>query len=112
MLFPISSNAVLLTTAAVANTDSYNQGVRIDSTGTRTRAATSGGAQYSNGLLMSNDGQVIYVNATAGLPADTQWTNGLPLSGGALCISTNAYSTYSNGVPFAANGAVAAGIIP
>jgi hypothetical protein len=29
-----------------------------------------------------------------------------------LCISTNAASTYSNGIPFASNGAVAAGIIP
>jgi hypothetical protein len=56
---------------------------------------------------LSNDGQVICVDATAGLPTGTQYCNGLPLSGGALCISTGAAVSYSNGLPFAANGAVA-----
>jgi hypothetical protein len=56
---------------------------------------------------LSNDGQVICVDATAGLPTGTQYCNGLPLSNGALCISTGAAVSYSNGLPFAANGAVA-----
>lgn len=112
MLFPITDDAVQLTTAAVDNADAYNNGIRIDSTGLLARAATSGGAQYNNGLYMSNTGQVVYVDATAGLPVTTQWTNGLPLSAGALCISTDPYFTYSNGVPFAENGAVAATVTP
>lgn len=112
MLFPLTSDAIQLTTDAVGSTDSYNQGLRINSTGLLVRAATSGGAQYSNGLLMTDSGQLIYVDATAGLPADTQWTNGLPMSDGALCVSTDAYATYSNGTPFAENGAVAAVLLP
>ena len=106
-LFPIASDKVQLTGDAPVAGDSYANGVLINSTGLLCRAATTGGAQYSNGLLMSNTGQVIYVDATAGLPTGTQYCNGLPLSGGALCISTGAAVSYSNGLPFAANGAVA-----
>lgn len=106
-LFPIASDKAQLTTAAVDAGDSYVQGVRLNSLGTLCRAALAGGAQYSNGLLLSNDGQVIYVDATAGLPADANYTNGLPLTAaGALCISTDAAVTYSNGLPLTANGAL------
>jgi hypothetical protein len=106
-LFPIASDKVQLTTVAIDAGDNYVQGLRINSLNTLCRAATTGGAQYSNGLLLSNDGQVICVDATAGLPTGTQYCNGLPLSNGALCISTGAAVSYSNGLPFAANGAVA-----
>ena len=106
-LFPIASDKVQLTTVAIDAGDNYVQGLRINSLNTLCRAATTGGAQYSNGLLLSNDGQVICVDATAGLPTGTQYCNGLPLAGGALCISTGAAVSYSNGLPFAANGAVA-----
>jgi hypothetical protein len=106
-LFPIASDKVQLTTVAIDAGDNYVQGLRINSLNTLCRAATTGGAQYSNGLLLSNDGQVICVDATAGLPTGTQYCNGLPLSAGALCISTGAAVSYSNGLPFAANGAVA-----
>lgn len=108
----VTSNAVLLGTAAVAATDTYQNGVLTSASGGLNRAISSGGDEYSNGLFRTDSGQLRYVDATAGLPAGTQWTNGLPLSGGALCISTNAMATYSNGIPFAANGAVAAGVIP
>ena len=108
----VTSNAVLLGTAAVAATDTFQNGVLTSATGGLNRAISSGGDEYSNGLLRTDSGQLRYVDATAGLPAGTQWTNGLPLSGGALCISTDAMATYSNGIPFAANGAVAAGVIP
>ena len=111
-LFPIASDKIQLTSAAVDATDAYQQGVRVSSGTPLARAATSGGAQYSNGLLMSNTGQVVYVDATAGLPAGTQYTNGIPLSAGALCISTDAMATYSNGLPMAANGAVACVVTP
>jgi hypothetical protein len=108
----VTSGAVLLGTAAPAVTDTYLNGVLTSATGGLNRAISTGGDEYSNGLLRTDAGQLRYVDATAGLPGNTTWTNGLPLSGGALCISTNAAATYSNGIPFAANGAVAAGIIP
>ena len=108
----VTSNAVLLGTAAVAATDTYKNGVLTSASGGLNRAISSGGDEYSNGLLLTDSGQLRYVDATAGLPAGTVWSNGLPRSGGALCVSTDAMATYSNGIPFAANGAVACGIIP
>lgn len=112
-LFPIASDKIQLTSAAVDATDAYQQGVRVSAGTPLARAATSGGAQFNNGLLMSNTGQVVYVDATAGLPANTQYCNGIPLSStGALCISTDAMATYSNGLPMAANGAVSCVVTP
>lgn len=111
-LFPISSNAVLLSSASAA-TDEYRNGVKLNATGTLLRAATSGGTQWSNGLLMTNSGQVVYVDATSGLPDPVYVVNGIPVDeDGAMCVSTDAYATYCNGLPMAANGAIAAGIIP
>lgn len=107
--FLVVSGRVPLSTAAVVATDTYRGGVLNNALATLNKAAAAGGVQYSNGLLRTNTGQVIYVDATAGLPVNTQWVNGLPLSsGGALCVSSGAIATYSNGIPFAANGAVAA----
>lgn len=112
-LFPIASDKVQLTTAATAGTDNYRNGVLVNSADTLCRAATAGGAQYANGLLFSNSGQVIYVDATAGLPAGTQYVNGIPCAPtGEMCISTGATATYSNGLPYVANGAISAQITP
>jgi hypothetical protein len=105
-VLPVLNNKVQLTTAAVAAIDAFQNGV-LTTTTSLARAVSSGGDEYSNGLLLTDAGQVRYVDATAGLPAGTVWTNGLPRSSGALCVSTDAFSSYSNGVPFAANGAVA-----
>lgn len=110
-IFSVINNAVQLTTASVSATDTFRNGV-LTTTAQLNRAIASGGDEYTNGLLLTDAGQVRYVDATAGLPADTVWSNGLPKSGGALCISTDPVSTYSNGIPFAANGAVAAAITP
>lgn len=110
-IFSIANDAAQLTTAAVAGTDTFRNGVLAASTDL-TKAIASGGDEYTNGILVTDAGQVRYVDATAGLPVDTVWTNGLPQSGGALCISTGPVATYSNGIPFAANGAVAAAITP
>ena len=76
--------------------------------------STTGAAQATaNGLAYDATGRLCYVDATAGLPADANYTGGLPVNAaGALCVSTNAPATYSNGVPFAANGAVSVGITP
>lgn len=108
----VTADQVRLGTAAVAATDAFKNGVLTSDNNQLNRAIATGGDEFSNGLLMTDAGQVRYVDATAGLPADTTWTNGLPQSGGALCISTGAVATYSNGIPFAANGAVAAAIVP
>jgi hypothetical protein len=112
-LFPIASDKAQLTTAAVAGGDNYVNGILTNSLNTLARAATAGGTVWQNGLLFTPTGQVVYVDATAGLPANTQYCNGLPLSStGALCISTGATATYSNGLPFVANGALSAQITP
>lgn len=105
--FPVIAGAVPLGTAAVDSTDAFRGGIRLNAGETLVRAIASGGDEYANGLLMTDSGQLRYVDATAGLPAGTVWGNGLPRSAGALCVSTDAVSTYSNGIPFVANGAVA-----
>lgn len=109
----VTSGAVLLGIGAIQPTDTYKNGVltSADPANPLNRAVPAGGTVYSNGLLLTDAGQVRYVDATAGLPADTVWSNGLPRSGGALCVSTSPATTYANGIPFAANGAVASGII-
>lgn len=108
-VLPVSANAVQLSTATPAVTDTFQNGVLVAADG-KARAVAAGGDEYANGLLLTDAGQVRYVDATASLPADTVWSNGMPRSQGALCVSTDAAVTYSNGVPFVANGAVAAGI--
>lgn len=108
----VTNDSVLLGTGSVVATDTFTNGVLTSATGGLNRAALAGGAVTSNGMLMTNNGQIQYVDVTAGLPADTVWTNGLPYSAGSLCVSTGPMSNYSNGIPFAANGAVSAVIIP
>jgi hypothetical protein len=111
MIFPTLSNAVLLTTAANAGGDAFLAGLRIENaTNGRIRADTAGGVFSLGGLTFTATGRLIYVDATAGLPVDTDWSNGLPVSGGALCVSTNPATFGKDGIPFAANGAVAATI--
>ena len=95
--------------AAPGGADNYVLGLLRDAGNTGVRASLTGGAQFSNGLLLAPLGQVVYVDATAGLPANTQYVNGLPLSSvGELCISTDPAATWSSGLPFAANGALSA----
>ncbi len=108
-VLPVLDNKAQLTTAATAGTDTFQNGLLTTPSGL-VRAVNAGGDEFANGLLLTDAGFVRYVDATAGLPGDTVWANGIPRSSGALCISTDAFSTYSNGVPFAANGAVAAEI--
>ena len=111
--FFVTSDQVVLGTAAVGANDTYRGGVLVDAAAVKNKATTSAGAQFSNGLIRLNTGPVRYVDATAGLPADTQWCNGLPMTAaGQLCVSTDPASTYSNGIPFASNGAVAALVDP
>ena len=107
----VVGDAVLLDIGGLGATDYFFNGILTEVPSGNVHAVPAGGTVYNQGMLLTNSGQVRYVDATAGLPVDTVWSNGLPRSGGALCISTDAVSTYSNGIPFAANGAVRAGII-
>jgi len=108
-LFPIVDNRVQLNTDAVEAIDAFRNGVRLLADDSACRASDSGFAQFSNGLPMTSLGQVVFVDATAGLPSGTQYVNGIPVSPlGAICISIDVAVTYSNGLPFAANGALAA----
>ena len=107
----VVGDAVLLDIAGLGGPDTFWNGALTESPSLNVHAVPSGGTVYNQGMLLTNAGQVRYVDATAGLPGDTVWNNGLPTSGGALCTSTGALSTWSNGIPFAANGAVRAGII-
>lgn len=104
-VLPVLNNKIQLSNAAIAGTDTFQNGVLTTSSGLA-KAVNSGGDEYTNGLLLTDAGQVRYVDATAGLPAGTVWQNGLPKSSGALCVSTDAFATYSNGLPMAQNGAV------
>lgn len=111
-LFPLASDKAQFTTAVPGAGDSYVNGILVNSANLA-RAATAGGTVWQNGLLFTPIGQVVYVDATLGLPAGAQFCNGLPLaSTGELCISTGATATYSNGLPFVANGALSAQITP
>lgn len=113
MKFPISSGVVMLSSAADAVGDVFTDSLRLENaSNARCRASTTGGAYVSQGLTFTSTGRLLYVDATAGLPSDAVISNGLPMSAGALCISTDTVATVQNGIPFAANGAVSAGVTP
>ena len=108
-LLPIASDRVQLATAATDAADNWNAGIRYKSDG-KARASTSASTQTNQGIPMTEAGAVSIVDATAGLPAGTGYSSGIPVSGGKVCYSTDPVAHYSNGLPFAANGALAATI--
>jgi hypothetical protein len=61
-----------------------------------------------NGLSFTVAGALCVFDASAGLPADAVYANGLPLTPeGLLCIdAVNAFSHVQGGIPFTAIGAV------
>lgn len=112
-IFTVVNDLVQLGTGAIQPTDAFQNGVLLTSTGDLNRAIAAGGDEYANGLLMTDAGQIRYFDATAGLPVDAVWSNGLPRANdGALCVSTGALATYSNGLPMVSNGAVRVSIVP
>ena len=113
-IFTVSATELVqLGTGAIQPTDTFQNGILTSATGDLNRAIATGGDEYANGLLMTDAGQIRYFDATAGLPADVVWSNGLPRANdGALCVSTGALATYSNGTPMVANGAVRVSIVP
>lgn len=110
--FPISSDRVQMSTATAAD-DTVQNGILVDVLGTVARVTTIDGTSWQNGLWLQDGGRVVYVDATAGLPAGTTWQNGLPLAPkGALCTSTDPVAAWQNGLPFVANGALAVTVSP
>jgi hypothetical protein len=108
----VQQDVVTLSISSVVATDVFHNGILAQGATEFNKAVPSGGTVYNNGLLLTDAGQVRYLDTTvSGLPVDTVWTNGLPSSGGALCVSTGSLATYSNGIPFTASGAVRAAII-
>lgn len=110
-IFTVSSDKVQFTTAATAAGDSYNGGIRFASDG-KVRASTSASEFANGGVPQTGTGQVSLVDATAGLPAGTVFVNGIPVSGGKVCYSTDTPAAYLNGLPYVANGALSAVITP
>jgi hypothetical protein len=107
-VLPVQNDRVQLTTESGAV---WMNGLLMN--GDKAVYATSSPVNYSNGIQRTASGAIYCVDATAGLPAGTTWTNGLPFNTlGALCIANNAVVTWSNGIPFDANGAVCAAFLP
>lgn len=112
-LFPITAGLVNLATGAPVATDNYVGAILINATNFSVRAALAGGTEYANGLLFTDIGQLLFNDATAGLPANTQYINGIPLApDGSMCIAQAAAVTWANGLPYAANGAISASVAP
>jgi hypothetical protein len=108
-LFPIIDDKVQFSTDAIEATDTFRNGVVISADDTKCRASLTGGVEFCNGLLLSSTGQVIFVDATSGLPLGTTYVNGIPISpAGAVCVSSDPMATYSNGLPYTASGALCA----
>lgn len=110
-MFPISAGQVQFSLVAPVASDVFQNGVLLDGPFTVARTALAGGVGFLSGLLRTALGQIVTVDATAGLPAGTVYQNGLPLSpAGALCTSSGPAFTWQNGLPFAANGALSANV--
>lgn len=110
-LFPIVDGRARFDASTNVQTDVYSAGMRFSQEGA-VRSTTSTGTFFNQGIPMSESGQVSIVDATAGLPFNTIYHNGLPISNDKVCVSQNAVSVVSSGIPFDAAGAVAATIAP
>lgn len=110
-LFPVVAGQCPFGLAAVAATDAAREGVILNAAGTLTRAALAAGVGANvgtAGLTFTATGQLLVVDATAGLPANTIYNNGLPISpAGALCVANAAAAYFNHELPYAANGAIA-----
>lgn len=90
--------------------DAFLNGLRV-TFDEQVRVIAAAPVQFSSGWGMSAIGNLCYIDATAGLPAGTTYSNGLPFTpDGRLCISTDPVAVISGGIPFVANGSVAATI--
>jgi hypothetical protein len=105
-IFPIVDD-VAQTTTDVPSSPTFLGGIAFNAAGL-VHITDTASSIYVNGIPVSATGQVVYVDASAGLPAGTVYVNGLPISGGAVCMSSNAVAFYSNGLPYDINGAIVA----
>ena len=108
---PVINGRVALDLSSNDPTDVYAGGIRFSEPGAA-KATTAVGTFFNQGIPMSMSGQVSIVDATAGLPANTIYHNGLPISGDRICISYNQPSVVSSGIPFDAAGAMVATVAP
>lgn len=108
---PIGADGrVALANSAVGAGDNPYVGLICSAAGAA-RAIPAVPTQFSNGCGFDNTGRLCYIDATAGLPANTSFNEGIPYGPtGQMCVSTGAIANTSNGVPYVANGAVAATI--
>ena len=106
-LLPVIDNAVALSSDASSADDVFNAGIRFTQAGL-VRCTTDNATFFNQGIPMTSEGVVSVVDATAGLPADTVFLNGLPMSNNKLCVSTNSVAVVVNGITFDAAGAVVA----
>ena len=106
-LLPVVSGQVALDSTATSASDVFNGGIRFAQAG-QAKCTTDVGTFFNQGIPMTADGAVSVVDATAGLPAGTTFSSGLPISGNRLCVSTNVVSVTANGITFDAAGAVSA----
>ena len=73
-------------------------------------STVSGDNGKYEGISQGEDGELLVIDASAGLPADTFWESGLPISEeeGRLCVDpVNDVEYVHDGVPFTGVGAVA-----
>lgn len=110
-LITIYNGRARFDSSANVATDRYSAGIRYTQEGA-TRATTSAGTFFNQGIPMDATGRVSIVDASTGLPSGTIYHNGLPISGEKVCISNKAVAVVSNGIPFDAAGAVAAAVAP
>jgi len=102
-LFKVVNNQAQLDAGEAASTDVYGAGIRFTQDGAA-RTTRFAGTLFNQGIPMSPTGQVAIVDATSGLPVDAIYLNGLPISGNKVCVSLNASSVISSGLPFDSNG--------
>lgn len=104
------ANTRLITTTNPPTPTNYHNGLLYDQTSALVITFTDSPTFYAQGIGFTPSGAMCVVDASAGLPADVAWVNGLPISSAQsrLCVDpTGAVSYYHQGVTFALTGAVA-----
>lgn len=111
-LFPVDQSNLCIFSTAIGMTVFARNGVFLRPNNV-TQATVAG--VHSNygvgGLSFDADGSVRIVDSQAGLPAGTQYQNGLPMTpDGRLCVDGSGAAqavAYNHGMPYTANGSIA-----
>lgn len=112
MKLPILDGVVNITTDTPSATDPFVNGIAIKADNSAVFATTTpdGTVTISGGLARNSNGALIYRDATGSVPSGMTYAGGLPVdSAGALCTSTDAVVSWSNGLPFDALGLLGRG---